>query len=260
VTEARDSDGLSSVSHALEVLLLFQAHGSLRVQEVSELLSLSRSTAHRLLSVLHAHGFVVQERSRGPYRVGPALIRVGLAALGGADVRRTAQPVLRALREELRETVSLVMRDGTAISFLESIEGPEDVRVSSRLGQSRPAHCTAGGKVLLAALEPDEVRRLYPNERIAPATPGSITGRRRLSEELAEVRERGYATNFEESTPGLHAVAVPVLGADGQLAVALAVSAPAGRLPQGRVAEVVAAARRGAAEIERALYAMMPPG
>ena len=78
--------------HALEVLLLFQAHGSLRVQEVSELLSLSRSTAHRLLSVLHAHGFVVQERSRGPYRVGPALIRArcrGSAALwkAGASPR-----------------------------------------------------------------------------------------------------------------------------------------------------------------------------
>ncbi len=241
-TGPREPDGLSSVSNALQVLLLFGERRSLRVQEASELLGLSRSTAHRLLAVLQTHGFAVQERSRGPYRVGPALVKVGLAALGGVDLRRAAEPVLRALRQEVRETVSLVVLDGVSIRFLESIEGPEDVRVSSRLGQSRPAPSTAGGKVLLAALDPDELERRFP-KRSSP----------RLERQLEEVRALGYATNFEESTSGLHAVAVAVRDPGGRTAGAVAISAPASRLPEERVAALVAAARRSAAEIERAL-------
>jgi DNA-binding IclR family transcriptional regulator len=240
-----EPDGLSSVSHALQVLLLLRQRRSLRVQEVAELLGLSRSTSHRLLAVLHGHGFLVQERSRGPYRAGPSLVQVGLAALGGADLRRAAQPILHALSEDLRETVSLILLDGSHVRFLESIEGPEDVRVSSRLGQSRPAHCTAGGKVLLAALDRDERLRLSGDARL-------------LEAELEEVRARGYATNFEESTPGLHAVAVPVVGADSQIAAALAVSAPAARLPADRVPEIAAAASRAARQIERLLCVTAP--
>ncbi|HZU15291.1 MAG TPA: IclR family transcriptional regulator [Candidatus Dormibacteraeota bacterium] len=249
----RRSDGLSSVSHALQVLLLFREHRSLRVHEVSRLLGLPRSTAHRLMSVLQAHRFVVQERSRGPYRIGPALINVGLAALQGIDIRRAAQPVLQALREEVRETVSLTVLDGPWVRFLESIEGPEDVRVSSRLGQSRPAHCTAAGKVLLAWLPLQELERLYPEGRLPAATPRSITRLEELEPELEAIRARGYATNFEESTPGLHAVGVTVPGPDGRPAAAIAISAPASRLPPERVPELVVAAQRAAARVEQAI-------
>ncbi|HZV50512.1 MAG TPA: IclR family transcriptional regulator [Candidatus Dormibacteraeota bacterium] len=249
----RQSDGLSSVSHALQVLLLFREHRSLRVHQVSQLLGLPRSTAHRLMSVLQAHRFVVQERSRGPYRIGPALINVGLAALQGIDIRRAAQPILQALREEVRETVSLTVLEGDRVRFLESIEGPEDVRVSSRLGQSRPAHCTAAGKVLLAWLPRHELERLYPKQELPAATPGSITSLEALERELETVRARGYATNFEESTPGLHAIAVTVPGPDGRPAAAIAISAPASRLPRKRVPEMVAAARRAAARVEQAI-------
>jgi IclR family transcriptional regulator, acetate operon repressor len=257
----REPEGPSSVSHALQVLLLLRQHRSLRVQEVSDLLGLSRSTAHRLLAVLHGHGFVTQDRSRGPYRMGPALVQVGLAALGAIDLRRVAQPVLRALSREVRETVSLIVLEGTEIRFLDSIEGPEDVRVTSRLGQSRPAHCTAGGRVLLAALGRDELLRLYPEETLAPAAPGPVDTRERLLRELDLVRARGYATNFEESTPGLHAVAVPVpvLGHDARPSAAIAISAPAARLGERRAGELVAAALRGAAEIEAALCSAPSP-
>ncbi|HLH68129.1 MAG TPA: IclR family transcriptional regulator [Candidatus Dormibacteraeota bacterium] len=248
-----ESDGLSSVSHALQVLLLFREHRSLRVHQVSQLLGLPRSTAHRLMSVLQTHRFVVQERRRGPYRIGPALINVGLAALQGVDIRRAAQPILQALRDEVRETVSLTVLDGALVRFLESIEGPEDVRVSSRLGQSRPAHCTAAGKVLLAGLAHDELERLYPEPSLPIATPNSITHREALERELETVRARGYATNFEESTPGLHAIGVAVPGPDGRPVAAIAISAPASRLPRERLPEVVAAAQRAAAQVEQAI-------
>jgi DNA-binding IclR family transcriptional regulator len=255
----RDSDGLSSVGHALQVLVLLRDRQAVRVHEVSEALGLARSTAHRLLTTLQAHGFVVQEGSRGAYRVGPALVDVGLAALQGLDVRRAAHPVLVALSRQLRETVSLIVLEEERIRFLDSIESTEDVRVASRMGVSLPAHTTAGGKALLAALRIEELRRIYPRERLRSQTTRSITSRGALERELDVVRARGYATNFEESTPEISAVGVLIPNRNGIPPAAIAVSAPASRLPDERVPAIVEAARRAAAEVGQTLRAMPAP-
>ncbi|MBO0683533.1 MAG: IclR family transcriptional regulator [Candidatus Dormibacteraeota bacterium] len=252
----RDSDGLSSVGHALQVLVLLRDRQAVRVHEVSEALGLARSTAHRLLTTLQTHGFVVQEGNRGAYRVGPALVDVGLAALQGLDVRRAAHPILVSLSRQLRETVSLVVLEDDRIRFLDSIESTEDVRVASRMGVSLPAHTSAGGKALLADLRVDELRRIYPDEPLQTPTPRSIPSRSQLERELEMVNARGYATNFEESTPEISAVGLLIPNRNGLPAAALAVSAPASRLPEDRVPAIVAEIRRAAAEIDQTLRAI----
>jgi len=122
------------------------------------------------------------------------------AALQGIDIRRAAQPILQALRDEVRETVSLIVLEGAWVRFLESIEGPEDVRVSSRLDQSRSAHCTAMGKVPLAWLPGTSWSD--PEPRLPAAIPNSIVHHETLERELKAIRAQGYATNLERSPLG----------------------------------------------------------
>ncbi|HZU17149.1 MAG TPA: IclR family transcriptional regulator, partial [Candidatus Dormibacteraeota bacterium] len=208
---------------------------------------------HRVLSTLCQYGFVVQARRRGAYRAGPRLIEVGLAALRGVDVRRVARPHLEALSAELRETASLIIVQGDRSWFLDSVESMEPLRVTTRTGQAKPAHCTSGGKVLLAELGSDSLRRLYPQERLPTVTPRSIASRTELEAELAAVRERGYATNFEESEIGLSGVAVLIRDPEGRPLAAVAVAAPSSRLTDDRVARFARAAREAAARIERDL-------
>lgn len=244
---------VASVDHALTLLAALRDQPSLAVRESAQLLGVAPSTAHRLLTTMQASGFVVQDPATRRYSAGPALVSVALASLQRIDVGRVARPHLVALAAELRETVSLGVAEGAAVRFIDSVEGTEVVRVSSRTGVTVPAHSSAAGKVLLAALGHDELLRLYPATRLQRRTSRTIGSRTQLLKELDQVRRLGHATSFEESASGLASVAVGVGDVRGRIIAALTVSVPAERLDARRVERIVLAARRRAARIEAEL-------
>lgn len=244
---------VSSVDNALLLLLAFKDRPSIAVKEGAELLGVAPSTAHRLLVTLHSHGFVTQEETTRRYRAGAQLLDVALGALGSLDVLRVARPHLEQLRDVVRETVNLILLDGSQIRFIDSVEGPEAVRVSNRTGTVLPAHCTAGGKMLLASLSSAQLSALYPLSRLSGLTPNSITRRQALFRELTEIRSLGYATNFEQSMVGVSAVAVPIMDPRGRMVASIGISAPADRLEGERVLLAVAAGRHSAGNVTAAL-------
>jgi DNA-binding IclR family transcriptional regulator len=250
---------VSSVDNALTLLGALRDHASLAVKEGAELLGVAPSTAHRLLSTLQSHGFVTQDPSSRRYGAGPALLAVALASLRRVDVRRIGRPHLVALAAETRETVSLAVAEGTSVRFIDSVEGPELIRVASRTGEVLPAHVSSVGKIMLSSLTEAELLRLYPTPRLAGLTERSITSRPTLLEELATVRTTGFATSFEESAVGLSAVAVPVADRSGHVLAAIGVSVPASRLDGGRIDGIVRAALGRAARIEEELDQVSPP-
>lgn len=258
--DVRRSYLVGSVDSALRLLTAFRDHPSLAVKESAELLGVAPSTAHRLLSTLQAHSFVVQDPDTRRYGPGPALLGVALASLRRVDVRRVARPHLSALAAETRETVSLGIPEGVTVRIIDSVEGSEVVRVSSRTGEVVPVHLSASGKVILAGLRDDELVRLLPSTRL-PGRPGAAPiARAELVEELAEVRRQGYATSYEESSPGLAAVGVGVRDVRGRMLAAISVSLPAERLDAARAEVIAAAARNRAARIEEELGAPALPG
>jgi DNA-binding IclR family transcriptional regulator len=222
---------VQSADHALQLLRAVAARGSLRVAEAAQLLDVVPSTAHRLLTTLGHQGFVVQERRGGAYLPGPAIVELAGATSHRLDLRSAARPALEWLREQTGETASLLVLDGVDVRFVDSIDGSRTVRVSARTGVVLPAHCTSGGKALLATLSTEELQRLYPDGRLVPYSPRSISEWSRLEVELEEVRRRGYATNFDEGDAGIGGVGVAVWRADHKSAVAaICLAAPIARL------------------------------
>src|SRR3954447_20018320 len=151
----------TSVDNALVLLQLIGDRQALRVAEAAELLGVARSTAHRLLGALRRRGFVLQDKPNGAYRPGPVLNEIGLAAIGRIDLRVVARPVLEELSEQTQETVSLSLLEGRNVRFVDGVESPRSVRVGNRTGLVLPAHCTAAGKAILAALPEIELIRRY---------------------------------------------------------------------------------------------------
>ncbi|WP_084211093.1 IclR family transcriptional regulator [Pseudonocardia acaciae] len=234
-----NSNRLSSVDNALRLLVLLGERRALRVADAADGLGVARSTAHRLLSSLREHGFALQDRANGAYRPGPVLTEVGLAAVGGIDIRRVARPVLEELRDQTGETVSLSLLEGRNVRFVDCVEGTRSVRVGDRTGLALPAHCTAGGKVLLAALSPAELTRRYAGHELTVRTESSIGAWDELERELAAVRRENYAINREEGEHGISAVATAVRDPAGAPLAALAVVVPAGRLDEDVVRELL---------------------
>jgi DNA-binding IclR family transcriptional regulator len=252
----RNSEGSSSVDNALLLLQLVGERKVIRVADAAEALGTARSTAHRLLTALRRHGFVAQDRPNGVYRPGPVLTEIGLAAIGGIDIRRIARPVLEDLRERTQETISLSLLEGRDVRFVDCVESPRAVRVGSRTGVVLPANCTAGGKSLLAAMPPADLERRYAGHGLAARTPSSVSDWEALMAELAEIRRTGYALNLEEGESGICAVGAAMRDLTGAPIAAIAAVVPAGRMPDaeaGRtLAPLVTEAARSVEELLRA--------
>lgn len=244
---------LESVDNVLRLLLFLRDRDSLRVTDVSEHLGVARSTAHRLLAMLVHHGFVHQDRVGRAYRAGRVLVEIGLAAVGDLDVRRRSHAHLQRLAAELGETVNLIMLEGNRARFIDSVEGTHAIRVGLRTGTLLPAHCTSGGKALLAELTPAEIDKLYPGGELTRVTDATTTRLDALKEELAEIRGRGYAANLGESETGLNAVGVCIRDHHGRAVVALATGGPAARLSRDRVPAVARTLRSTAERIGQEL-------
>jgi len=245
---AKPAHPISSVENALRLLVILRDREEIRVSEASAELGVARSTAHRLLAMLHSYGIVEQAPNRA-YRVGPVLAEIGLAALRQVDVRAHIRPFLEQLVAELGETAHLIVREGISCRFAESVEGTHALRTTARVGIAYPVYATSGGKALLAEMSDEDLLDLFPEELI----PGHFHTRTALFEEIEEIRRVGYARNRGESEAGIAAVGLVQRTSSGRIAGALAVSAPETRMTEERHVEVLAALRRVSAEAQRRL-------
>ncbi len=238
---------IGSVHNALRLLLMFRTQPLIRVTDAGDALGVGRSTAHRLLTTLQHHGFVEQDTDTRAYRAGPALAEIGLAIVREDGLRQHMRPFMERLRDEVTETIQLVVLQGAQCLFIETVESHRPLRTASRVGITVPAHCLSGGKAMLAELPLERLRELYPDPEVPTATAFSITTREALEADLELVRRRGYATNFGESEAEIGSIGVTVHDAEGRARAGIAVSGPLSRVNGSRHEEVeaiAAAARR----------------
>jgi len=227
--------GTQAVRRAILLLKTLGGDGSETLAALVRATGFNKTTCYRLLTALEAEGFV--ERGAGDgYRLGPELAALGGRALGSHELREAARAELLALARETREAAQLEVRVGVETLVLDEALGGHRVGTTPSVGTRWPAHATSTGKVLLAALAPEDLARLLAAP-LPALTPRTITDKAALERELARVRERGYATGIEELEPGFMAVAVPIRARDGQVVAALGVGGPRVRLdPDGLAA------------------------
>lgn len=240
---------IDSVGNALRLLLLLRDRGQIRLSDASDIIGVGRSTAHRLLAMLHYHGFVAQDENSKLYGPGPALLECGLAAVRDLDVRRLARPTLEGLRERWDETVHLAVMQGVDVLFIDAIESALPVRVAERTGTRIPAHCTSVGKAMLALFPPERLLELYPDDPLPQLTDNSLTSRDKLMIELEQVRDRGYATNRGETERDVGSAGVAIRDPFGRPLAAISIAAPMSRLDEERIAAFGEAAREAATSV-----------
>jgi DNA-binding IclR family transcriptional regulator len=244
--------GVQSVDRAVAILYLLAERSEAGVTEIASAIGVHKSTASRLLASLEGGRLVEQTTHRGSYRLGSGLLRLAAPVSGRMDVTREGRPVLEALAGEVGETVNLAVLRGTDVVNLEQVRGPATITTVNWVGQPTPLHATSGGKVLLAALAPDDLAAFLARP-LPRFTPETITERPALEHELARVREQGYATTTEELEQGLDAVAAPVRDAGGHVVAAITVSGPVYRFDAARMAEVAPAVVAAGADLSRRL-------
>lgn len=181
----------------------------LTISELQERMGYPRSSLHALVRTLRELRWVEADQTGAAFGVGPHALLSGTAYLDRDPALPYAYQALEDLRAEIGYTIHYARRDGAHVLYLASRESRDSVHLVSRVGRRLPAHITALGRVLLAGLTQAEVDRLLPAELVA-VTPQTILDRDALCAELDTVRERGWAFESEQGTPGVACVAVAV--------------------------------------------------
>jgi DNA-binding IclR family transcriptional regulator len=181
----------------------------LTISELQERMGYPRSSLHALVRTLRELKWVEADETGSAFGVGPHALLSGTAYLDRDPALRHAYETLEDLRAEIGYTIHYARRDDGYVLYLASRESRNSVHLLSKVGRRLPAHLTALGRVLLAGLTPDELARLLPTE-LVPVTPHTLVDRSALFQELDLVRERGWAFESEQGTPGVACVAAPV--------------------------------------------------
>ena len=214
---------------------LSQQGPDLALGEISQLLKLHKSTAHRLIMVLERHRLLEKNSRTGRYRLGLKLFELGTKAVSQLDLREQARPFLERVVLETGETVHLCIYDDGEVVYVDKIEPARSVRLASSVGRRNPAYCTAVGKAIMAFLPEAQVEDAVKKHGLQPLTRKTVSTLVELKAELDQIRERGYAIDDEENEEGVSCVGAVVRGFDGEPVAAISVSGPTFRLGKEKV-------------------------
>ena len=232
---------ITSVMNTCDIIKHVRRHEEATVSEVAAEIDLTPSTVHTYLATLREANYVVKEGEA--YRLGPQLLTLGEYVRHHDKLFRAAKEQVEELTEETGESVHLIIEhDGKLFGLYERFgENAVGVKYHNRKREQalNHLHCTAAGKAILSELPDEEVEAILEKSGMLRNTSQTITDKDRLFEELATIRERGYAQADEEQMDGLRAVGAPVVTPQTGVVGAIAVSGPTARLSGERFEETI---------------------
>ena len=188
------------------------AEGEGRPMSVSELarqVGVPKSSTANLCASLEEAGLIA--RGQGGYLLGRKLAVLGGRYLSTVNQVTEFYQQCRTLERISRETARVAVLEGLDVLYLARYDGAAPLRLTANIGDRFPATCTATGKALLATLDPAVVRdRLSGVAALPRLTERSLATVPELMDELAKVRELGYAVDDEETTAGVLCLSMPV--------------------------------------------------
>jgi len=209
---------MSSVPAARDVLrivkYLASQSGPVRAATITRELGLPRSSTYHLLAVLQAEGFLLHSPEHQSYVLSTLLSDIGTSVLSANTLARFAQPVLERLVAETRMPMvaHLGVLNHSDVVYASKVSANRAPVVVTSIGVRLPAHLTATGRAMLAALPDAQLKALYPSSAtlVLRAGPGPRT-LGELDDILAAVRDRGWAVEDGEITLDYASVAAAVL-------------------------------------------------
>jgi DNA-binding IclR family transcriptional regulator len=257
----REKPSFQVLDRTFSILELFdEERPEWTTTEVARTLDLPVPTSHRILTALARRGYLSQHEETKRFRLGVAALQLGDRARAVVDLRSLSLPSLRRLSRDTGETSLLTVltprRDRGVC--LERVETAQPLRLSVTPGRQLPLHAGASQKVLMAFMDVSEIERVLvrPLEHLCHNT---ITDPTLLREELARIRELGWAKSFEETNVGVWGLAVPIVSTRDDVICAVGIAGPSARLAQERIGDLIGRIHERANDIAGALGGRVPP-
>jgi len=229
--EDRARGGVQSIGRAFAILEeVARNRDGIGLADLSKRVGLHNSTTFHLVKTMVSLGYIRQLKESKRYRIGRPLFALAASALDEMEMVSMATPVLDDLSLETGESSHFAARMSDAVVVMARTPGPGAFQLTDRVGVVRPAYCTALGKVILAALRPDQIDRYLDRIELKALTAKTITNPQRLRRELQDIRRTGIAFDDGEFNNEVRCAAMPVHDFSGQVVGAIGISGPVWRL------------------------------
>jgi IclR family pca regulon transcriptional regulator len=224
------------------------------LSEVAGIARLPAATARRCLHTLEELGYVT--RAGRAFLLRPKVLELGAAYLEAMDVEALTKTHLETLARETGDSASLSVLDGIDIVYIARASVRTLLRLEAHVGSRFPAYPTSMGRVLLAGLSPEGLRRYFAAASFTALTEHTVVQRAKLARRIEECRRHGYAAVADELAYGVVAVAVPVFDESGRVVAALNSSSHSKKISQlelvrERVGLLQAVSRQISGELRR---------
>ena len=247
-TTAAKRTPVKTVDRLVRVLECFSSERPVwSLAELSAQLGLPRSTLHRFLASLEAHGILRRDLDDKRWRLGYRLFIWGSLAVESTGLRQIAYPVMRDLVAATDETAILTAYHNAEVICIEKVETDHPVRVTLAVGRRQYPHAGASCKILMAYLPEEEIQTIIRDTGLPRLCTNTITDPATLKTELSRIRERGYAESHEETDLSAWGVATPIRGRRGEVVAAIGIAGPNSRF-SGDVRERAVALCRQASQ------------
>jgi IclR family pca regulon transcriptional regulator len=228
-SESLNGDFVKSLGRGLTVIQAFGVgRERLSLSDVAKLTGMTRAAARRYLLSLQELRFVASDGKF--FRLEPHILSLGYAYLASLDWLEFTQPILRDMGGRLNENCSVSVLDGADIVYVARVQTSRIISINLTVGTRLPAAVTSMGRVLLAALQPEELDRVLEATSMRPYTEKTVTNVEELKRVLKAVRDQKYAYVDQELENGLRSIAMPVIGAGEKVIAAINIAAHAMRV------------------------------
>ncbi|MDO8768249.1 MAG: IclR family transcriptional regulator [Burkholderiaceae bacterium] len=219
---------VQSFARGLEVIRSFSAQAPQQtLTQVAERSGLSRAGARRILLTLQTLGYV--ESDGKLFRLTARILDLGFAYLSSMPIWNLAEPVMEELVEQVKESCSAAMLDGSDIVYVLRVPTHKIMRNTLGVGSRLPAYCTSLGRVLLAGLPDEELMARLQASDLRPFTRYTVTGLDAVLSKVQQARRQGWCLVDQELEEGLISLAAPITNRAGRTIAAINISWQANR-------------------------------
>lgn len=233
--ETNEPGTVAALERGLLVLKELAGSGPQILTDLHLRLGMPAPTVHRLLSTLRRHELAQFDPNTSRWSVGIKAFEIGQSFVQHRDVVGVARPKMDDLMAATGETISLALVDNEEIIFVAQVEPRSSIRAFFPPGERGPLHASGCGKAVLATWADDHVRRALEERGMKVFTPNTRADLPALMSDIVSTRERGWAINDAEHTPGMRCVAAPIFDSSGRAVAAMSISGPIARVPYERL-------------------------
>jgi IclR family KDG regulon transcriptional repressor len=218
---------VTTVDRLVAVLDSFSAERpAWSLADLSTHLDLPKSTLHRFLTSLEAHGILRRDSDDKRWRLGYRLITWGDLAARVTELRHVARPIMEDLAHSTGEMALLTVYQNQEVVCIDKIETSHSVRLALDVGTRHPPHAGASSKILMAYLSDEKIEQLIRDRGLPRLCTNTITDGHDMVAELEKIKELGYAESVEETDPGAWGVATPIYNRYDEVVAAVGVAGP----------------------------------